>query len=112
MSNGELREGDVPLSKEASLVLYLVSPDYALRAGAPYEFELDRQAMEARGCHVFFASAVEIGENLYSTVGTSRAVALVTTAPDARERARDVSSTAPGRWRGSSGAGTWATRAI
>ncbi len=89
MSRGELRPGDVPLSEEASLVLYLVSPDYALRAGRPYEFDLDSRAMEAAGCHVFFASAVEIGENAYSTVGTSRAVALATTAPtlqSARER--------------------------
>ena len=32
---GELSEADVPLRDEASLVLYLVSPDYALRAGRP-----------------------------------------------------------------------------
>ena len=93
----------MPLRKEASLVLYLVSPDYALRAGAPYEFELHRQAMEARGCHVFFASAVEIGENLYSTVGTSRAVALVTTAPElesARRRVVDCAGSVQGlEWR-------------
>ena len=81
MAAGKLSKGDVALSKEASLVLYLVSPDYALRVGEPYEFVLDQHAMEAAGCNVFFASAVEIGENLYSTVGTSRAVALATTAP-------------------------------
>jgi phosphoribosylamine--glycine ligase len=89
MSSGSLVGDDVPLGEEASLVLYLVSPDYALRAGEPYEFALDRRAIETAGCHVFFASAVELGENLYSTVGTSRAVALATTAPtlpDARER--------------------------
>jgi phosphoribosylamine--glycine ligase len=89
MSAGELSEGDVPLSEDASLVLYLVSPDYALRPGAPYEFTLDEQSMEDAGAHVFFASAVEIGENLYRTVGTSRAVALASTAPTltaARER--------------------------
>jgi phosphoribosylamine--glycine ligase len=89
MSAGELSEGDVPLSGDASLVLYLVSPDYALRAGGPYEFDLDRRAIEASGCDVFFASAVAAGENRYATVGTSRAVALATTAPTlagARER--------------------------
>jgi phosphoribosylamine--glycine ligase len=85
MSCGTLSERDVPLGREASLVLYLVSPDYALRAGGPYEFHLDRRAIEASGCHVFFASAVEIAENRYSTVGTSRAVALATTAPTLRE---------------------------
>jgi len=89
MSGGELRSDDVPLSRDASLVLYLVSPDYALRPGDSYEFGLDRPAIEAAGCHVFFASAVEAAENRYATVGTSRAVALATTAPTlegARER--------------------------
>jgi phosphoribosylamine--glycine ligase len=85
MSSKALSQGDVPLEEEASLVLYLVSPDYALRPGGPYEFGLDRRALEAAGCHVFFASAVEIAENLYSTVGTSRAVALATTAPTLRD---------------------------
>jgi phosphoribosylamine---glycine ligase len=86
---GELRVEDVPLRDEASLVLYLVSPDYALKpagsaAPRPYDFGLDEQAMEQAGCKVFFASAVKTGENSYRTVGTSRAVALVTTAPTLR----------------------------
>ena len=92
---GELTPEDVPLRKEASLVLYLVSPDYALKpagsgAPQPYGFSLDEAALERAGCKVFFASAVKIGENSYRTVGTSRAVALVTTAPtlqSAHERA-------------------------
>jgi phosphoribosylamine---glycine ligase len=78
---GELSQEDVPLREEASLVLYLVSPDYALRSGRSYEFELDQAAMEQAGCNVFFASAVKVAENTYRTVGTSRAVALATTAP-------------------------------
>ncbi len=85
---GELAPGDVPLRDEASLVLYLVSPDYALaRSGPPatYEFELDVTAMERAGCGVFFSSAEHVAENTYRTVGTSRAVALVTTAPGLRE---------------------------
>jgi len=89
ISRGELRQGDLPLRQEASLVLYLVSPDYALRAGRPYEFELDQDKMEEAGCHVFFASAVRTAEKTFRTVGTSRAVALATTAPtleQARER--------------------------
>jgi phosphoribosylamine---glycine ligase len=76
-----LSQEDVPLREEASLVLYLVSPDYALRSGRSYEFELDREAMQQAGCNVFFASAVQVAENTYRTVGTSRAVALATTAP-------------------------------
>jgi phosphoribosylamine--glycine ligase len=91
---GELTADDVQLRREASLVLYLVSPEYALRAPGsdapePYEFELDERGMQAAGCDVFFASAVKIGAGAYRTVGTSRAVALAATAPtlaSARER--------------------------
>jgi phosphoribosylamine--glycine ligase len=90
---GALSAEDVPLRPEASVVLYLVSPDYALRAGPAYEFALDRERIEAAGSHVFFSSAVQSGEGTYRTVGTSRAVALATTAPTLEQaRARVVQS--------------------
>jgi phosphoribosylamine--glycine ligase len=78
---GSLSADDVPLRNEASVVLYLVSPDYALRPGPAYEFSLDRERIEADGCRVYFSSAVETAPNSYRTVGTSRAVALASTAP-------------------------------
>lgn len=86
---GELAREDVTLREQASLVLYLVSPDYALPSASPpggaptprYDFELDVAAIERDGCEVFFASSVQTGERTFRTVGTSRAVALVTTAP-------------------------------
>ncbi|MCW3032131.1 MAG: phosphoribosylamine--glycine ligase [Solirubrobacterales bacterium] len=78
---GTLSQADVPLRREASVVLYLVSPDYALRAGEAYDFTLDRDAIESDGGHVFFSSAVALGASGYRTVGTSRAVALASTAP-------------------------------
>jgi phosphoribosylamine--glycine ligase len=91
---GALSPADVPLDRQASLALYLVSPVYALGAGPAerppsYEFELDRERMEEAGCGVFFASAEKTGERTYTTVGTSRAVALAATATtlaDARAR--------------------------
>jgi phosphoribosylamine--glycine ligase len=86
---GTLTGADVVLREEASLVLYLVSPDYALRAGRTYEFELDEPAIERAGAHVFFSSAVRLAPGRFQTVGTSRAVALATSAPnlaEARER--------------------------
>ena len=91
ISSATLTAGDVTLRNEASMVLYLVSPDYALRRGPTYEFALDREAIEADGCRVFFSSAVEVGQNTYRTVGTSRAVALASTAPTLEQaRARVV----------------------
>jgi phosphoribosylamine--glycine ligase len=95
---GSLRAEDVPLRDEASVVLYLVSPDYALRPGPAYEFALERERLEADGCNVFFSSAVEIGENAYRTVGTSRAVALTATAAtleQARARVAAGAATVP-----------------
>ena len=91
---GSLSAADVPLRDEASLVLYLVSPDYALRKGPPYDFSLDVPAIEAEGCHVFFSSAVALGEGLYRTVGTSRAVALACTAPRLEQARRIVTACA------------------
>jgi len=98
ISDGSLTPDAVPLRNEASVVLYLVSPDYALRKGPPYEFTLDAARIEAEGCHVFFSSAVASGENRYRTVGTSRAVAFASTAPSleqARERVARCAETVP-----------------
>jgi phosphoribosylamine--glycine ligase len=81
ISAASLTADDMALREEASVVLYLVSPDYALRPGPAYEFTLERERIEAAGCNVFFSSAVAVGENMYRTVGTSRAVALTSTAP-------------------------------
>ena len=100
-----LHADDVPLREQASVVLYLVSPDYALSTGfaggapgAAYEFTLERERIEADGCNVYFSSAVEVGENAYRTVGTSRAVALTATAPtleQARGRVSESAATVP-----------------
>jgi phosphoribosylamine--glycine ligase len=98
MCAGELTAGDVPLREETSVVLYLVSPDYALRAGGPYQFELDEDALARDGCEVFFSSAVHVSGRTYRTVGTSRAVALVATHQDlatATERVRAGAATVP-----------------
>jgi phosphoribosylamine--glycine ligase len=98
MCAGTLQKSDLPLREEASLVLYLVSPEYALRAGRQHEFQLDPGAIERSGCEVFFASVVEAGANCYRTVGTSRALALAATAPSleqAHRRVVDCASTVP-----------------
>ncbi len=95
---GRLSPADVPLREEASLVLYLVSPDYALRPGPPCEFTLDRDAIERAGAHAFFSSAVQIAPNTYRTVGTSRAVALTATAAtleQARARVAGLAASVP-----------------
>jgi phosphoribosylamine--glycine ligase len=96
IAGGSLTPADVPLRDEASVVLYLVSPDYALRKGPPYEFTLEPELLEQAGCNAFFSSAVEIGPGSYRTVGTSRAVALVATAPSLEQARERVARAAAG----------------
>jgi phosphoribosylamine--glycine ligase len=107
-----LSAADVPLREHASVVLYLVSPDYALRAGPAYDFALDLDSAAAQGCEVFFSSAVAADvPGCYRTVGTSRAVALATAAPtleQARERVAAVAGTVPVlEWRRDVGAASY-----
>jgi phosphoribosylamine--glycine ligase len=91
---GTLTCEDVPLREEASVVLYMVSPDYALKPGPAREFTLERERIEADGCRVFFSSAVQTGPDAYRGVGTSRAVALVSTAPTLEQARVSVSRAA------------------
>ncbi|HEY4997447.1 MAG TPA: hypothetical protein VII03_05575, partial [Solirubrobacteraceae bacterium] len=98
IADRSLTASAVPLRREASLVLYLVSPDYALRAGGTYEFTLDRERIESEGCHVYFSSARALADGRYRTVGTSRAVALATgaaTLEQARTRIVSCAGTVP-----------------
>jgi phosphoribosylamine--glycine ligase len=98
ISAGTLAAADVPLRREASVVLYLVSPDYALRPGRAYDFTLDEERLADEGAGVYFSSAVATGRHAYRTVGTSRAVALASTAPtleEARARVAGWAQTVP-----------------
>jgi phosphoribosylamine--glycine ligase len=117
--SGTLTDADVRLQPEASLVLYLVSPEYALRdAASPpprsYEFELDEKQMEDAGTGVFFASAERTSGTSFRTLGTSRALALATTAPTlarAHSRIADcAASVAPLQWRHDVGDETYLNR--
>jgi phosphoribosylamine--glycine ligase len=75
--------GDVKFNGQASVVIYLVSPEYALREGSPYIFQLNKQKIENAGCNVFFSSAENAGKkNTYRTIGTSRSVGIAATRSD------------------------------
>jgi phosphoribosylamine---glycine ligase len=111
IASESLTDDDVPLRREASVVLYLVSPDYALRAGEPREFSLDVEQIKAGGCDVFFSAAVATGAGRYRTVGTSRAVALAAGAPSLEEARVKVAAAAEGvpvlEWRRDVGDGRY-----
>ncbi|HEU4392623.1 MAG TPA: phosphoribosylamine--glycine ligase [Solirubrobacterales bacterium] len=78
----------VPLRDEATVVVYLVSPEYAFGGGSPTKYRLDTTAAREAGCRTLFHSSVEVGEGEYQTLGTSRAVGLTATG-STREEARD-----------------------
>ena len=103
---------DVQLRQEASVVLYLVSPDYALRArAAAYEFPLDRAAHRSERLRVFFASAVEVAHGALPHRRDLPGGRAGGHGADARAGARAGGARAPPPSRCSSGAATSATSA-
>lgn len=75
-----LQPHDEYYKHEASIVKYLVAPEYAIKAGKPHTFFLDKQKILSEGVQVFFSAAeVTDRQNTYRTVGNSRVVALATT---------------------------------
>lgn len=71
---------DLRLRREASVVVYLVPPHYALGGdGASCEFTIDVAAVEAEGCEVHFASCEHVSGDEYRTLGRSRALAVAAT---------------------------------
>jgi phosphoribosylamine--glycine ligase len=83
MVSGRLGVDDVSLGDDSSIVLYLVAPEYALGESRGHDFEIHPE-VEA-GVQVLFASAIQRPSGGYTTVGSSRTVALV-----ARHHSLDV----------------------
>ncbi|MHB1770568.1 MAG: phosphoribosylamine--glycine ligase [Acidimicrobiales bacterium] len=91
IASRELDALEVRYSSAASVVKYLVSPEYALTSGVQHHFELDVAAIEKEGLKVFFSSAAhETGASGYRTVGNSRAVAVGATAGTAQEASERI----------------------
>jgi phosphoribosylamine--glycine ligase len=93
IASGALSQDDVVFQPAASVVKYLVAPEYAITQGKAHEFGLDVAALEQEGVKVFFSSAISIGGKRYQTVGNSRAVALAAcgkTIPAAAKKVDDA----------------------
>jgi phosphoribosylamine--glycine ligase len=80
-----LSPGDVKLRKEATAVIYLVSPRYAYEPGKPTEFTIDKTAAAEAGCRTLFHTSVRVEGDRYRTLGTSRAVGFVATGSSLKE---------------------------
>ncbi len=76
---GELAGLPVEFSAAASVVTYLVAPSYPKKAD-PIAFDFSLEDAAARDCTVHFSACERIGTDRYRTVGSSRVLALTTTA--------------------------------
>ena len=75
IASGCLDVSTVRFSNEASVVKYLVTPEYALKEGVKHAFHLDVASLASMGVATYF-SAGEHFEDKFVSVGNSRCVAL------------------------------------
>lgn len=72
-----LKPEDHRLLRKASVVKYLVAPEYATdQQPATHGFGLDEDAILTSGARVFFAASERTGPQQFQTVGASRCVAI------------------------------------
>ena len=89
MAGRSLYPGNIPLGDDASVVVYLVAPEYAIGVSQGHEFALDIKCAEESGATVLFSAATQRSQHDFVTVGTSRAVAMVAR-DSSLERARSA----------------------
>jgi len=91
ITEGNLTEENCKFKKEATFVIYVVSPDYAVRENnEPCVFTVNKEEIESKGAKLYFANAKQIGENTYQSVSNSRLFAVLTkarTLEEAKEKA-------------------------
>ncbi|MHB1952528.1 MAG: phosphoribosylamine--glycine ligase [Sulfobacillus sp.] len=92
MANTTLMGANVRFTGKASVVKYLVSPEYAVGHPQRHEFTLGIRALREAGIHVFFSAAEHLYGNRYATIGNSRCVALATSADSTDEAAQLIES--------------------
>ncbi len=95
LAEGTLSECQLTFSKLASVVKYLVHPDYCLKPAQPIGFDLDVEKLRGSGVEIFFASAESNDDDQgdrFKTVGGSRTVALVSCAETISEAASKINS--------------------
>jgi len=93
IADKSLTAADVSFKKKASVVKYLVAPEYAISTGKRHLFSIDLDGIHHCGVNSYFGSAVagsRVGE--YETIGNSRNVALATTAKSIIEAAENIDS--------------------
>lgn len=78
LAGRSLKGADLSFVPAASVVIYLVAPEYCLTPASPHRFQLKYDEINEAGCHVFFAAGRYVGGEEYESVGSSRVVGLAT----------------------------------
>lgn len=85
-----LAEKSVDFIKKASVVKYLVAHEYPGASKEVIDFSVDKEGIEKSGLNVFFASAVKKDNQNYSTLKTSRVVAIGATEDTIEEASKKI----------------------
>ncbi len=88
---GKLQPDSVRFKQQASVLVYLVAPEYGYGKGPMHEFDINPDVIKANGVRLRFAAAECVKGNRYRTTATSRIVGLSALAPtpwEARDKIR------------------------
>ncbi len=89
--NGDLSDKNCKFSNNCSFLVYVVSKEYAVsKAKEPCVFTLDKNKITDAGLKIYFANSKKIGENLYTSVSTSRLFAIATVGKNMDELKKKV----------------------
>lgn len=74
----KLSDKSASFNSKASVVKYLVTPEYAIGERKEHNFTMNIPALKAMGLNIFFSASIkdEQADNAFITVGNSRCVAL------------------------------------
>ena len=87
---GTLSEENCRFKKECTFVVYVVSPDYAIRENnEPCVFTVDTDAILSKGAKIYFAGTKNIEGNTYTSVSNSRLFAVMTSS-NTLEEAKNI----------------------
>lgn len=88
--NKTLSKSNCKFKKNYTFTVYVVTKEYAIKnRKEPLIFTVNKQEIERQGVKIYFASAKNIGGNIYSSVSNSRLLGLTTSAKtleEAKER--------------------------
>lgn len=96
ISSKTLTPSDISFKDACSLVIYLVSPEYALeKSSITHKFKVNTTNILKDGCRVFFSSSQRIDgkDDDFKTVGASRCMAIATTADTLEEAHKRIEAT-------------------